>query len=79
MVDFYPIKNKYDSLCLVSSANCNLSCKYCEIAKSKKYGYAHDLQQKIKTAFEDGSFLENTLHSYKVLRQDTSKVTFLNF
>ena len=79
MVESYQIDQEYNSLCLVSSAACNLQCKYCEIAKSYNYGHSHDLQDKIKKAFEDGSFLLNTVNSYRVLKQDTSKVTFLNF
>ena len=79
MINNYPVKNVYNSLCLVSSASCNLSCKYCEIAKSKNHGYNKQLQDNIKKAFEDGSFLENVLKSYKILNQDTSKVEFLNF
>lgn len=79
MVNYYPIKEQYYSICLVSSAGCNLSCKYCEIAKSKNNEYSQKLQTKIKAAFEDGSFLRNIVTTYKILHQDFNKITFLNF
>ena len=79
MIDCYEIKEKYSAICLISSAGCNLNCKYCEISKSKDHSYSDELQQKIKTAFEDGSFLLNVSKTYQILHQDFNNITFLNF
>jgi sulfatase maturation enzyme AslB (radical SAM superfamily) len=68
LIESYNVKYKYDSICLVSSASCNLNCKYCEIARSKDVSnYANTLQEKIKKSFEDGSYLKNVAITYQKL------------
>lgn len=79
MIDLYLTKQKIDSLCLVASAECNLKCKYCEIAKSKDSTYSIELQKNIKSAFEDGSFLINIQKTLKALNQDFNKIHRITF
>ena len=80
MVDSYNVKYKYNSICLVSSAGCNLRCKYCEISRSKDSSdYAANLQNKIKQAFEDGSYLKNVATTYRKLNQEFENITCINF
>lgn len=78
MNDTYLIKQNFSAICLVSSAGCNLNCKYCEIAKSKNNEYSKELQEKIKKAFEDGTFLKNVKTTYQTLHQNFNNITFLN-
>lgn len=49
-----------NTLVLISSCECNLSCDYCIINKSKNK-YSQEIAQKTKQAFQDGTFLQNTL------------------
>jgi len=43
MIDSYLTTRNFNSICLISSAGCNLNCKYCEISKSKDHQYANEL------------------------------------
>ena len=79
MIDSYLTTRNFNSICLISSAGCNLNCKYCEISKSKDHQYANELQNKIKTAFEDGSFLSNIVTSLKILHQNFYDITSFTF
>lgn len=80
LIESYGVKYNYNSICLISSAGCNLKCKYCEISRSKDASnYASELQQKIKKAFEDGSYLQNVISTYQKLGQHFENITGINF
>lgn len=70
------INHNFKRLTIISSAGCNLACKYCAIAQNKtSLSYANQMQKEIIKAFEDGSFLENTKKIYQFFGQDLSIVT----
>ena len=79
MLDLYLTNQKINSICLVASAECNLKCKYCEIAKSKDATYSIELQKKITSAFEDGNFLNNIQKTLNALNQKFSNIQRITF
>lgn len=65
------IHHDFSRLTLISSAGCNLSCKYCVIEHNKMSSeYSHVMQKNIIQAFKDNSFLENTKKIYSFFDQD---------
>lgn len=63
----------HNSLTLISSCDCNLSCKYCELSKYHKQ--ANDLQINTINALKDNTFLNNVLKIYKYFNIDLNEIT----
>lgn len=75
------MKTIYDfsRLTLISSAGCNLSCKYCVISQNKTSQiYSNKMQQNIIQSFKDNTFLQNTKDIYNFFEQDYSVVQEIN-
>ena len=70
-----------NSLSLITSLGCNLSCEYCLIAKSAKETHLNlnEYQQKNIQALEDGSFLNNTKLILNKLNQGRSQIESISF
>ena len=70
-----------NSLSLITSLGCNLSCEYCLIAKSARETHLNlsEYQQKNIQALEDGSFLNNTKLILNKLNQGRSQIESISF
>lgn len=59
----------YNNLTLYTSEDCNLSCSYCEIAKSKKKNIVNNhINNLIKESMQSGQFTKNVLTVVKNLK-----------
>lgn len=62
---------KIDNLTLISSEGCNLNCSYCVVTKPQQ----KIINEEIKQAFKDGTYLNNIIQTFNNLSQDLSNIT----
>lgn len=65
-----------ESLSIMVSCGCNLSCSYCNIAKSVNNN-SNDIQKKTIEALKNGTFLQNTKRVLYKLNQSQSSIKSL--
>lgn len=59
-----------DNLTIISSEGCNLNCSYCEVTRPQQQLKIEE----IKTAFKNGSFLNNIKRTYEELKLDPNRI-----
>lgn len=70
--------NKIESLSLILSCGCNLSCEYCLIAKSINEN-SKNIQEKTREYLKNGQFLQNCIKTLKLMGQDPLDITHIEF
>lgn len=64
------------SLTLITSSVCNLDCSYCFLHKNQAY---KEYDKAIHAAFQNGTYLQNVVNTFKTMNWDCNNIDQLSF